>query len=205
VAKPRAKSKAASKREAAVESARYRRAIRVRLALAFAGVVVLGLVLFTASRNGPRDVGDTGSPSGAGECVADTHFDEITDAKLSHVANPTYEVEPPAGGPHTPTAAPPGFYKPGKQPSDGQLVHSMEHGFVVVWYKADLGEAELDVLADIGERYSNETLIVPRSSLRGEIAVTAWHHRLLCKRIDAAAIAKFIEDFRDKGPEKGFL
>jgi hypothetical protein len=121
------------------------------------------------------------------------------------VQNPTYKVDPPAGGPHFPTPANPGFYEDANVPTDGELVHAMEHGFVVLWYRPDLPDSDRETLAALSDEFGRELIVVPRPSLPGKTAVTAWHKRLLCQDIDRAAVALFTTNFKDEGPEKGFL
>src|SRR5258708_5258310 len=48
----------------------------------------------------------------------------------------TYNSNPPAGGNHYATPAHAGFYE--TPPADGYLVHSLEHGAVILWYNPKL-------------------------------------------------------------------
>jgi hypothetical protein len=81
----------------------------------------------------------------------------------------------------------------------------MEHGFVVLWYRPDLAAADRATLAALSDQFGRELIVVPRPTLKGKTAVTAWHRRLLCQDIDREAIALFATSFKDQGPEKGFL
>jgi len=195
------KSRPASRRGRAEELRRQREKRSMRNRMLFAGVLLLvvGAIVFTAVRDSTGSGPDITSEF----CVEDSEFDG---ASRDHISNPTYEVNPPAGGAHTPAPAQPGFYREGRElPSDGQLVHAMEHGFVVLWHKPDLGAADMGRIETLSDRFGRELIVVPRLSLGGPVAVTAWHRRLLCSEIDADAIAAFVEKYADKGPEKGFL
>jgi hypothetical protein len=57
----------------------------------------------------------------------------------------------------------------------------------------------------LSDTFGRELIVAPRLSLTGEVAVTAWHKRLLCSQLDPATIELFTNTFTDQGPEKGFL
>ena len=62
-----------------------------------------------------------------GEIVADMGRDHVTD-----IAGITYSSNPPTSGPHFPVWAKKGVYD--RLMSDGYLIHSLEHGYVVISY-----------------------------------------------------------------------
>jgi hypothetical protein len=137
------------------------------------------------------------------DCTVDSRRDE----GQKHVPAATYSVDPPAGGDHDPVPSPAGFYDEGNVPSDGHLVHSLEHGFVIVWYRPTaLRDDLLRELRGLADRH-RWVLVAPRITLPRGFAATAWHRRLLCP--DGAdlrgPISTFVTEFRDKGPEKGFV
>ena len=180
-------------------------ALKRRLIVSAVLVVLAGVVVFLAARpeSGPS-VPDQ-LEAGLGSCRYDTEFDGNKANQGDHVANPTYEVDPPAGGPHLAAPANPGFYTGDDVPPDGQLVHAMEHGFVVLWINPDLSEEKMAQVEDLSDRFGRELIVVERPGLAGEVAVTAWHKRLLCGELVPAKVALFTNEFKDEGPEKGFL
>ena len=95
-------------------------------------------------------------------------------------------------------------------PGDGHLVHSLEHGFVIVWYRpGPVAAATLNGLRDLAGRH-RWVLVAPRPSMATPLAATAWHRRLLCPDSEGAAgadgpIGSFVTTFRDRGPERGFV
>jgi hypothetical protein len=134
-------------------------------------------------------------------------FDTLTDKGQRHEPAATYSVNPPAGGDHDPSPSPPGFYDESNVPTDGHLVHSLEHGFVAVWYQpVGVSAATVDGLRDLAGRH-RWVLAVPRPSLPTPLAATAWHRRLVCPRDIGVQgpIDNFVRAFRDQGPEKGFV
>jgi hypothetical protein len=136
-----------------------------------------------------------------GGCTVDSR----ADGGQKHVPHSTYTVDPPAGGDHDPVPAPAGFYDAADVPTDGHLVHSLEHGFVVVWYRpGSVSAATVDGLRDLARRH-RWVLVAPRPSLPTALAATAWHRRLLCPDGAAGPIGNFVTAFRNQGPEKGFV
>jgi len=131
--------------------------------------------------------------------------DSRSDPGRTHVPLATYTVDPPAGGDHDPVPAPAGFYDDADVPSDGHLVHSLEHGFVIVWYKpGSVAPATVDGLHELTARH-RWVLAAPRPSMATALAATAWHRRLLCPDGALGPIGTFVGAFRDKGPERGFV
>jgi hypothetical protein len=129
-------------------------------------------------------------------------LDEKTDPGRLHVKSPSYAVDPPSGGDHHRVPAKPGIYAAPDAPPDGELVHSQEHGYVVLWYSPQLPDHEMATLLSVAHRFRKDVLVIPRPSLQVQVAATAWHRRLLCGRVEAAALATFIETYRNKGPER---
>ncbi len=61
--------------------------------------------------------------------VADLGREHVT---AEQVASTTYNSNPPSSGPHLPTWVKPGVYD--KPQSEGELIHSLEHGYVIISY-----------------------------------------------------------------------
>jgi hypothetical protein len=133
----------------------------------------------------------------AGSC----DFDRDSDPGRAHIIGATYRVDPPAGGDHDAAPAPAGTYTGANVPPDANLVHSLEHGFVILWHRADLPEPDREQLQAIRDRFPRDVLVVARPSLEVPVAATAWHKRLLCPTLDADALGRFADEFRNDGPE----
>ena len=111
---------------------------------------------------------------------------------------------PSAGDVEAEAPAEPGFYTPDDDavPSDRALLRAMRQGFVVAWYPpAD----EPGGLQAVSDRVGRDLIVVPHAGLSTAVVFTAWERRLVCSTFDEAAAARFVDAFRDKGPEKGFL
>jgi hypothetical protein len=175
--------------------------------LVLLGVVGLSLVRGPGSSDtAPKLSGPLREALEQDGCTVDTSADKGQE----HVSGAVYSVNPPAGGDHASAPSPAGLYDVTNIPADGQLVHSLEHGFVVVWYRPDgVKAATVDRLRELAATHK-WVLVVPRPSLPSALAATAWHRRLLCPdgvdplRADGP-IGTFVTAFRDAGPEKGFV
>ena len=124
----------------------------------------------------------------------------------THVANGTpvaADEDFPLSGTHWPSWVDPGFYTEPRE--KGQLIHSLEHGMIVIYYGQLDDEAESRLHAWTN-RFNGDwsgLVVVPHPRLRNrqELVVTAWQHRLDLNEFDPAAIAAFMDEFRGKGPE----
>lgn len=121
--------------------------------------------------------------------------------------NVTYNSNPPTSGPHLPTWEKYGIKD--KEIQDELLVHSLEHGYVILSYncsKLPQGsdcEAFKKQLVDIAnEKRVWKLIVIPRSNLDVPLALTAWGHLDKMNQVDKNRIVAFIDEFRDQGPEK---
>lgn len=118
----------------------------------------------------------------------------------------TYPSTPPASGPHAGTTQPAGVLA--APPDLGQIIHSLEHGAVVIWYRPDLTSADLTELQqfyrDITEQ---DHVIVAPYQYEGEggtlpagkqMVMVAWHKVQSCDRVSLDAAKAFVGDFRTR-------
>jgi hypothetical protein len=185
----------------AARRARRRKALRVRLGAAGAVVAVVALVvtLVAADRRQERDERRRLT---AGSCDYDTRADRVT--AEPHVPPARYGVDPPAGGDHDPGAVPANvFPEGGTVPPDAQLVHSLEHGFVILWHRPGLTEAEMADIRAVFDEHDKDVIVVPRASLDVKVAATSWGRRLLCGEVERDTLSEFVELYRNKSPESG--
>ena len=138
----------------------------------------------------------------AGSCEVDEQTDPTSGPPGNHVPNPSYAVDPPAGGNHLGSGATAsGVYAGDRVPADGLLVHSLEHGYVVLWHQPGLDAAGLAQLVALQEASGNDVIVVERASLPVPVAATAWGHRLLCGAVEPAALERFVDERVGNGPE----
>lgn len=134
------------------------------------------------------------------------------------VATTEYNSNPPTSGPHEEVWVRPGIYiEP--QP-EGKLIHSLEHGYIILHYNCNAGEqstdatpsatnasgtctgmiAELEAVAR--KKGLTKLIMLPRPQLDAPIAVTAWNYVDKMESVDATRIERFIDFYRDHGPEQ---
>jgi len=122
-----------------------------------------------------------------------------------HVAGQVrYRANPPTSGPHSPTPAGDGIYA--DPPPTEELVHSLEHGRVIIQYQEDVrAEAKVRLRALYREDPRHVILTPNDTGMRFEVAATAWRHRLGCPQLNDRvydALRAFRERYRDRAPER---
>ncbi len=113
----------------------------------------------------------------------------------------SYATSTPTSGAHNPFPTAPGFYDSPQPPT--QLVHSLEHGLVVLYYDEPSAEV-LEQLKSWASLYTGrwDGLVVTRlSGLGPKVVATAWRKKLEIHPFDPAATAAFIDANRGRGPE----
>jgi Protein of unknown function (DUF3105) len=147
--------------------------------------------------------------------AADCRLSSSPGGSAEHTQDPEeridYDTEPPTTGRHFVEPAQDGAYE--NAPSDEMLVHSHEHGRVVVWFSPDLpSDARADLWALFDED-SHQLLLVPRPDTPFEVAATAWNREptpegtgrlLTCEQYGERvfdAVRAFRDEHRSKGPE----
>ncbi len=131
--------------------------------------------------------------------------EKIADLGAPHVArgqtHPAYNSNPPTSGWHWGDGtAGPGIKD---QPVPDELVlHSMEHGAAVLWYKDDLPQADVERLKKVFNDASGKKIMLSRKDLDVPVALTSWNYLLKLKSIDEGQIKAFIETNNDRAPEK---
>lgn len=124
----------------------------------------------------------------------------------NHVATGTevdYDTSPPTSGPHYGSWTDPGYYT--EQPAAGHLVHSLEHGYVVIYYDpaAITPEAEesLRAFADAHDQRWQAVIVVPSETIETPYVLTAWRAMLQMEEYDAETVRAFLAEYLGRGPE----
>jgi Protein of unknown function (DUF3105) len=122
-----------------------------------------------------------------------------------------YDSNPPTNGRHFIVPADDGEYS--DAPTDEQLVHNLEHGRVIIWFKPTLPKDERADLNALFNEDSYQVLLVPRSGMPYQVAASAWNGEprpagvgrlLTCDRTSAGtwdALRTFRDEHRSNGPE----
>lgn len=120
-----------------------------------------------------------------------------------HVTGPVrYESSPPHSGNHNQVPAEDGAYD--KAASQENLVHSLEHGRVVVQFRPSVSERVKGQLKSLYDEDPYHLILTPNPRMPYGVAATAWTQVLRCPQANERvfdAIRAFNQRHRDRGPE----
>lgn len=131
------------------------------------------------------------------------NVETLPDEGREHTEEPvSYQSFPPTSGNHHPKPAEYGFYV--KEVKFEHLVHSLEHGDIVLYYQNSLSDEELAQLRELSQfTYKGSGVIVlPNKDIKAPIVLTAWTKKANLDSFDIKQIKQFIYDHINKGPEK---
>lgn len=180
--------------------------------LVIGAVVVVGAVLalfVTLSGDGPPVDGIEGQElDDRGDADLLAGVESFPNQGTEHVSRGTdveYDQMPPLSGPHYSGTVDAGFYTE-DQPL-GDLVHTLEHGAVVVYYDpaalTNESEGSLREFATVHTGTWRSVVVVPNPSENPEAdyVVTTWRHRLYMDTYDAETVHAFLSEYLGRGPE----
>lgn len=143
----------------------------------------------------------------AADCTADESHPEDPREHVDVGTAVEYDKVPPVSGTHWAQwpEITKSLYVSAERPELGELVHSQEHGWTIVWYDETVDPAELeDVAAEIA---ATKIVIMPWTSADGasfpagkHIAITHWEAGTEWRQFCAAADAEAILDFAGRHP-----
>ena len=117
----------------------------------------------------------------------------------AHIAlgssHPAYNSNPPTSGWHTPDLVSWGSYD--YEVPDERLIHNMEDGGVILWYRMgtpEENEARIRELEEASQGY-RRVVIAPRSDLDTQYALTAWTRLDKFDTFDAARVDRFLNAY----------
>jgi Protein of unknown function (DUF3105) len=191
------------------QAARRSNLVTAGIAVLVIGVVAVLIVNDRNASSTPVPDGVAAAEAGCGEVA---EFEEVSREHIEVGAeHEDYNSSPPTSGPHYELPADGGFY-PSPLPPE-QLVHNLEHGQIVIWYRPDASEATVEGLQALVESANQrardsgtlEPLVAsPYDDIEGdsEYVVTAWTHSQSCLDYSRAAIDAFRRDFQGRGPQQ---
>jgi Protein of unknown function (DUF3105) len=190
---------------------------------------IAAVVLLAAGGNGAEGQGGGDIFPEGGEVAEQTEFEleasadaagcELRDTRGSGVLDHTttldekvdYRDNPPTHGRHYQIPAEDGLYH--EAPTDEQLVHTLEHGRVIVWVKPSVAEEGRQAIRALFDEDDYQMVVVPRSNMPSAVAATAWNRdpdpggtgrTLACPGWNdqvVDAIRTFRDEHRSNGPE----
>ena len=124
-----------------------------------------------------------------------THFSD--DAKKVD-----YGTNPPTSGDHygNPTETGSGALADGAYlnfPPITRVVHSLEHGRIVIHYSPSLSEREQLEIKGVFEESPQGVILIPNPEMPYEVAITAWTQLAGCDAYEGAATLDLLRAFRD--------
>lgn len=205
------RAKVEEMRRAQAQAERRRTMMFILVAVVVGAGLIAAAVIppLLAARNDPgnsppEDLGASLTHAG---CTPVTN-DETTGVN-DHVPPGTtvdYATVPPSSGQHWDAPLPPGrkFYGPEDEAPVEQLVHNLEHGYVVVWYRKDIAPKQLEALQNLSERMPKERpkfVVAQWDDKYGEfprrknVAISVWGHRQLCFKASGEAVNNFSDKY----------
>jgi hypothetical protein len=198
----------AQKRKKAAER---RRKLRNNAIYAGIGVVLVVVIVlaFLSSRHstqafaalskaaGCTDVQDTTSLAGT---TSRTH---LTDAQINSGVTVTYSTSPPSGGTHHPSPLPKGVYGPlSTNPKDNpnlyEAVHSLEHGYVDIWYGNGLSSDQIAALRSFADQDKVLVISYPNLPSGKSVAMSTWGRLQSCDKVNTGEIQAYIDQYKLK-------
>ena len=124
----------------------------------------------------------------------------------TRVSPSPYTSDPPTSGPHWSQAgvAPIAWGIYSQPIADEILVHNLEHGGIVIYYRTS---AEADIVIQLSGFVRSQPfgvtglILVPRDNLPATIVLSAWEYNLPLHSYDEDAMNVFIRAHYDNGPE----
>jgi hypothetical protein len=113
----------------------------------------------------------------------------------------SYGIAFPTSGIHDRVPIGPGFYTEPQRAT--QLVHSVEHGHIVIYYEDPGAEARdtIEAWTTLFGGNWDGVVAVPSSGLGKAVVLTAWRKMLKLDTFEPASAAAFVDAYRGRGPE----
>ena len=153
-------------RLASFEAARKAEQRRRTLALfAICGVLALALLAYPVylfvDDYRARNAGITDFGPAAAAAACDPVVTSPATGSQQHVPDGTqvtYERFPPDSGQHYAAPAPftKRFYTTADRPAVETLVHNLEHGYTIAWYRAEAPQEQVDTLSDVAKTFGSD-------------------------------------------------
>ena len=168
----------------------------------FAGAVLL-IVNERKKEGGPIEGSVAASEAG---CTDVESFEPMESPHIEVGApHEPYNSDPPTSGPHYQSPdgpVDPSYYTNELEPE--QVVHNLEHGQVVIWYRPDLDAEMKDRIERLAEQESTATVALPYEGIddKHSFVLTAWGNKRSCAKVSQAVVDDFRTQFQGKaGPE----
>lgn len=203
VADERKAKREAARQERIAIARRKKKAKRQRQSL-IAGIVVLSLLgaIFygvNKSRNEGKAAARAATAAGCSG-IQQVKNEGREHKPVAEISPDTYKSNPPTSGTHAAEgAANWGSYN--EETPAATLVHNLEHGGIVIHYK-DQSDEQIDAIASFVDGYTDGVVSNPNPKIETPIAIASWDSKQGCKTFSPEAVAGYIRERCNKGPEK---
>jgi hypothetical protein len=203
--------------QAAAASAARRRRMGYVVAGALVAAVAVALVAIAFASGGESAGGSSSGswPSGSipKQKIADLNaavkaagctMKSPKNEGAGHTTKPqTYKSQPPTSGSHNPTPAHDAAYL--ESPGNEHLVHALEHGRVIYWFKSTTPASVRGALKKLYDEDNKLVVLAPDTApMPYAVAVSSWGKLVGCQRYNDKvpdAFRAFRDAYRLKGPE----
>ena len=155
---------------------------------------------------------DVEAAADAAGCVLESNKAKSRDHLDDENATETYDQNPPTSGKHFAIPAEDGIYD--DAPDKEDLVHTLEHGRVIIWFKPSLPADDRGKLKTLFDEDPFHLVLTPNETkMPYAVAATAWNAEpeplgtgqlMGCKTFNDKvidALRAFKDEHRDRGPE----
>jgi hypothetical protein len=197
------KAKREAARQERIALARQKQKAKRRKQVLIAGVLVVGL-LGAIVYGVQKSRGQKAAALAAAEEAGCGPAQEIENQGRNHIplseTFTDYNSNPPTSGPHyAERVANWGSYN--EETPQSTLVHNLEHGGVVIHYKGQTDD-QVDQIDSFVESYQDGVISNPNEKIDKPIVIASWTRMQQCERFSPDAVAGYIQEHCNKGPEK---
>lgn len=182
-------------------SGRQRRRDRLIIAAVLA-VAIVGGVAFWLNQTRATGAFEELAAAGAGALDRVQVFPSAGNDHLPVGQRITYPSQFPTSGAHDLRPLRAGFYEEPQWPE--RLVHSQEHGHIVIYYD-ELDPADRELIKNWTGLYTglwDGVIAAPMPGIGRRVVLVTWNRLLRLRKFDAEAAAAFIDAYRGRGPEQ---
>jgi Protein of unknown function (DUF3105) len=112
-----------------------------------------------------------------------------------------YPTRPPVSGEHA--GQPTSCGKFGEPLPDENLVHTLEHGAIGLFFDPQQADQEdIERLEGVVDDYESHVFSAPYEQMPSAFAIASWGEMMRLDELDLPAVREYIDTFRQKGPEK---
>jgi Protein of unknown function (DUF3105) len=151
----------------------------------------------------PLQIGDLEEAAAAANCDLQLNLEDEGNTHFTNEdKNVDYQTTPPTSGDHffSPAESGSGALADGaylNTPPETRVVHSMEHGRILIQYSPDLSEEEQLEIKGVFEESPQGVLMFPNPDMPYDVAITAWTQLAGCRDYQGPETLDVIRDFRD--------